>query len=186
MKAVDYKLPSGLHPKLDPVEISRKPGKVNPKKPDEPVKDVVEYQYNVVPIRRAESIEEFTTSLVEQDDTEKHKLALLNQQRSLLAQRIVRERAESKEVAEMFEGKFPGTENLDEAGRKAFVIADLIATEQAWLYNSKPAATGGVTAQAKAALEREQAIAKAASENKEIAQLQAKLAAKLAAMGINV
>lgn len=185
MKTLDYKLPSGLHPALDPRETSRKPGKPNPKAPGETPKDIVEYAYSTVPIRRAESKDEFRT-LVATDDPDKHELALLNQQRALQAQRVVKDAAESKEVAAMFDGTDSATTNLDEAGRLAYVLAHLAKVEQEWLYNSKTAGTGGVAVAAKAALAREQAVAKAASENKEIAQLQAKLAAKLEALGIKI
>lgn len=185
MKTVDYRLPAGLHSALDPVETSRKPGKANPKTPNEPVKDIVEYAYNVVPIRRAESQDEFRT-LVQPDDPDKHILVLENQQRALLAQRIIRERAESPEVAAMFNGTDPATANLDEAGRKAYVLADLARTEAEWLYNSKPAGTGGVAVAAKQALARQTAIEEAASKDARVAKLRAQYEAKLREMGVAV
>jgi hypothetical protein len=185
MKTVPYRLPAGLHPALDPVEVSRKPGKPNPKAPNEPVKDIVEYKYNEVPIRKAESEDEFR-GLVATDDPSKHVLSLLNQQRALLAQRVVRERAESKEVAAMFDGTDPATANLDAAARLVYVLQDLANTEAAWLYNSKPPATGGVVAEAKRALEVAKAAEEAASKDKVLAKLKAQYEAKLMELGITV
>lgn len=183
MKAAEYKLPAGVHDRLEPRKTGTTPSKKDPKTGAE-IEGKPIYEYTTIKTPEAESTEEFLASQVEQDKPEDHMRSLAQAQFDIIIQRKIREAAQSEAVDDMYSGKDPETKDLDDDERHEYVMQHLQDVADGYRYGARSAGTGGVAKKAKDALAREQAVKKAAEEDPEVAALQAKLAEKMAALGI--
>lgn len=184
MKRAEYKLPFGVNPALEPVETGRTPDTTT--KDGTVIKGKPIYTYRVVKTDEAETLDEFITTQVEQDKPQEHTLSLAQAQLDIIKQRKIREWAAGEECDQILQGTAEGTEDMSEDERIEHALQRAQEIGDEYKYGSRGPSTGGVNAQAKAALKKQKALDEAAASNPEVAAKLAELQATLAAMGINV